>query len=220
MVILSTGNILTSEVTTGNTDFSSVILCFSNNLLKRFYIKYCALMDNSPPPKGKVPFITYSQDNFMRQYANSLVTLLGSSTSLTPEMKQVKLEELLLYLVQVDCKRLQSLQIMSKDYVDLNLQKLVESHIGQPITIEELAFLCNMSASTFKRNFNRIYGTSPQQYLLGRKLKMAALLLECPSETPSAVYLKVGYKNHSSFSGAFREYFGINPSEYHLQHCV
>jgi len=39
MVILSTGNILTSEVTTGNTDFSSVILYFSNNLLKRFYIK-------------------------------------------------------------------------------------------------------------------------------------------------------------------------------------
>lgn len=80
-----------------------------------------------------------------------------------------------------------------------------------------MAFLCHMSTSTFKRRFSEIYHTTPQKWLLTRKLEMAAELLRSSEESPSGVYLKVGYQNHSSFSQAFRNHFGNTPSDYQQQ---
>jgi AraC-like DNA-binding protein len=74
-----------------------------------------------------------------------------------------------------------------------------------------------MSTSTFKRRFSEIYHTTPQKWLLTRKLEMAAELLRFGDESPSGIYLKVGYQNHSSFSEAFRNHFGSTPSDYQQQ---
>lgn len=218
LIILSTGNILTSEVIPNHQDFTSVLLYFSNDLLNRFWVKYEKLLADMPVNKNKHPFLIYKQDTFIRQYIGSLLLLLNSPGILTAEIKQVKLEELLLYILQLGRDKLQSLKVVSKDQADLQLKKAVETHIGLSITVAELAFLCNMSSSTFKRNFNRIYGTSPQQWLLEKKLLMASELLKSSTESPSRVYLKVGYKNHSSFSHAFRHHFALNPSEYQAQY--
>jgi len=217
LVVLSTGNMLTSEVISNNKGFESMLIYFSNDLLNNFWIKYQSILADNAPVHKKQPYLVYHQDGFIRQYVQSLLLLLQGRSGLSSEIKQIKLEELLLYLFQRDPAKLQSLQIISKDHADLQLKKVVESHIGLPITIEELAFLCNMSRSTFKRNFYRLYSTTPQQWLLERKLEKAGELLKFTDESPSRVYLKVGYKNHSSFSYAFRQYFGINPSEYQMQ---
>jgi AraC-like DNA-binding protein len=218
LVLLTTGNILTSELIRNEKGFESMLIYFSNEVLNNFWVKYQSLMTVATPQKLKSPFLIYPQDAFIRQYVQSLVMLLQSNTSVSPQIKQLKIEELLLYIFQQDPAKLQSLQVISKDHADLQLKKAVETHIGLPITIEELAFLCNMSSSTFKRNFNRLYNSSPQQWLLERKLEKAAELLSFPDESPSGVYLKVGYKNHSSFSYAFRQHFGVNPSDYQAQH--
>ncbi|GLU57417.1 helix-turn-helix domain-containing protein [Dyadobacter frigoris] len=217
LVILSTGNILTTEIISNTQNFTSVLLYFSNELLNRFWIKYQSLLKGSITKNTDQPFLTYTQDSFIRQYVESLIVLLKSPVTLSAEIKQIKLEELLLYLILLDPAKFQSLQLVSKDHQDLLLKTAVEGHIGMPITVQELAFLCNMSSSTSKRNFQRIYGTSPQQWLLEKKLQKAGELLKFPGESPSGVYLKVGYKNHSSFSHAFRHYFGLNPSEYQVQ---
>jgi hypothetical protein len=39
-------------------------------------------------------------------------------------------------------------------------------------------------------------------------------MLRSYDESPSGIYMKVGYQNHSSFSEAFRNYFGSTPSDY------
>jgi AraC-like DNA-binding protein len=218
LILLSTGNILTSELISSQQYFSGVLLYFSNEVLNRIWIKYESLLRESTTRVAKRPFLTYKQDTFIRQYIGSLLLLLNGQIPLSAELKLIKLEELILYLFQMDSAKLLSLQIVSKDQEDLQLKKIVESHIGHPVTVEELAFLCNMSSSTFKRNFSRVYSSSPQQWLLIEKLKLAGEYLKSSAESPSGVYQKVGYKNHSSFSQAFRQQFGLNPSEYHAKH--
>lgn len=218
LVVLSTGNMLTSEVLSNDRSFNSILLYFSNEVLNRFLIKYKHLLHAQPTTPAPQPFLIYQQDTFIQHFAQSLLFLLSAATPLSPEVKQLKLEELLLYLLRLDASRLQSLKIISNDQADMQLKKTVETHIGQPVTVDELAFLCNMSASTFKRKFERIYGSSPQKWLLKEKLQLAAELLKSPAEAPSGVYHKVGYQNHSSFSEAFRQHFGLTPSDYHNQH--
>jgi AraC-like DNA-binding protein len=214
LVILSNGNILTSEVVPDTKAFASVLIYFSNEVLLHFLVKYANLLKDTGKMGAKNSFLTYEQDAFIKQYVTSLQLLLELPSKPTPEIRHLKLEELLLYLLHQDAIKLQSLKFVSKDREDLLLRKAVETHIGQPVTVEELAFLCNMSSSTFKRKFRTIYGTSPQKWLLFQKLQLAADLLKNPMEKSSLVYFKVGYENHSSFTHAFRQQYGISPSAF------
>jgi AraC-like DNA-binding protein len=194
LVVLSTGNVLTSELLTGGQQFSSILFYFSNELFNRFLIKYDHLLQNITPSKGKQPFLIFKQDNFIKQFIASIQLLIAAESELPAAVRTLKLEELLLYLLHFDPERFRAIQIITKDKEQLQIKKVVESHVGQLITVDELAFLCHMSTSTFKRRFSEIYHTTPQKWLLTRKLEMAAELLSSVGESPSGVYLKVGYQ--------------------------
>ncbi|WP_433836241.1 helix-turn-helix domain-containing protein [Flavobacterium anhuiense] len=211
LVLLSKGNIITSEIIADQTEFSSVILYFDDEILKRFLSRYKPLSEKK---QSHSPFLIYRQDAFIQQFKRSLIDLLESAPALSPALKLLKLEEIFLYLYQIDSEKLHSLQISSAADDDLKIRKVMEGHIKMPAAVEEIAFLCNMSSSAFKRKFHILYRTSPQKWLTEKRLQLAAELLKTRTEIPSQVYYKVGYKNHSSFSAAFRQYFGQTPSDY------
>ncbi|KUJ60052.1 hypothetical protein AR687_20070 [Flavobacteriaceae bacterium CRH] len=211
LVILSAGNILTSEIIADETEFSSIILYFNNEILNRFLSKYDDLSKKKQVHK---PFLIYQQDVYLNQFVKSLLALLDSAPPLSPAVKLLKLEEFFLYLYQIDSEKLHSFKILSAVEDDFKIRKVIERHIRTPAVVEEIAFLCNMSTSAFKRKFQSLYGTSPQKWLAEQRLQLASELLKTRTEIPSQVYYKVGYKNHSSFSAAFRQYFGQTPSAY------
>lgn len=218
LVVLSTGNVLTSELLAGAEHFTSILFYFSNEVFNQFLIKYDHLLTNFIPKHTKQPFLIFRQDNFIKQFVSSIQALIQNGHVLPAEVRLLKIEELLLYLLHADPERFRSIQIITRDRQQLQIRKVVESHIGQLITVEELAFLCHMSTSTFKRKFSDIYQTTPQKWLLARKLELAAEMLRISDESPSGVYMKVGYQNHSSFSEAFRNHFGCTPSDYQQMH--
>ncbi|WP_207536174.1 helix-turn-helix domain-containing protein [Desertivirga arenae] len=214
LVVLSAGNILTSELLTDGGAFSSVLFYFSNEVLNRFLIKYASLLPGVISNSNRQSFQIFRQDTFIKQFIASIKALLAESKELPNSIRLLKIEELLLYLLHADPERFRAIQVLSSDREQLHLKKVVESHIGQQITVDELAFICHMSVSTFKRRFSEIYHTTPQKWLLSRKLELAAELLGSAEESPSEIYLKVGYQNHSSFTEAFRKHFGTTPSQY------
>ena len=133
-------------------------------------------------------------------------------------MKVLKFEELMLHLLANYPEKMLSFNSMKKsDFNDLEIKKIVEKNITTNISVEELAFLCNMSESTFKRRFNGIYGMPPGRWMLARRMQIAKTLLEFHNERPAEIYHKVGYENHSSFSQSFRQVVGMSPKEYQQQ---
>jgi AraC-like DNA-binding protein len=220
-LILSCGNCLTTEVLPLNDIFSSIILYFDNDLLTDFLNRYEHLAKDAPHKKEtsykKSPFLTFRQDPFIVNYIHSLHLLLQFHSPLSPDLKKLKLEELLLYLVEKERSKLYSLLIVAQNDDDLQVRTAVESNIGNPVTVEELAFLCNCSPSTFKRRFKRIYGIPPQKWLLEQKMRLAADLLRQSHEKPGLVYQRLGYENHSSFTQSFKRQYGMTPKEYQQQ---
>lgn len=214
LLILSKGNCLTSEVRPENTAFTSILLYFSNAVLSDFLVKYKSAVSDDPTKLPKTPFLTFTQDRFIKNYMESLDLMLKNAKTFSPELKQLKLEELLLYLLQNDPAKFLSLQVEVLDDDDLKIRKAVESNLANQVTVEELAFICNCSVSTFKRKFTKIYNTSPQKWLLEKKMQFAASLLQQKDEKPGLVFQKVGYENHSSFSKSFKQYHNITPTEY------
>jgi len=215
---LSSGNCLASMNLSPKKSFSSVMIFFTNKVLADFLIRYEKRIREAKK-KIKVtsePYLSIAKDDFIRNYINSLI-LLGNDAS--ADMKRLKFEELMLHVLNIHPEQLLSFQIKEHHQLeDLQIRQAIENNVASSITVEELAFLCNMSLSTFKRKFQKLYNTSPNKYILRRRMEIAKDLLLYDREKPSEVYHKVGYENHSSFSESFKNVFGLTPKDFQSQH--
>ena len=82
------------------------------------------------------------------------------------------------------------------------------------LTIKELSFLSNMSLSTFKREFEKHFQSSPSKWFQEKRLDHSAFLLKDKSKRPSDIYEEIGYENLSNFIQAFKMKFGTTPKQY------
>jgi AraC-like DNA-binding protein len=217
LMILSKGSCLISQALPENGLFKSIVLYFTNEFLADFFIKYRGLAKEEKHAM-KAPFLKYEQDTFIKNYILSLQMLMHSPDIYSYEFKVIKAEELLLYFLRQNPVKLQSLSVMAKDNEDMAIRKVAESTRGTQVTVEELAFLCNTSLSSFKRRFIKIYGLPPQKWMVQQKMQMAAGLLKHPDERSGSVFEKVGYENHSSFTKAFKQQYGITPKAFQEEH--
>ena len=219
-LLLTGSNCLMSEKLSNNGHYSSLMLFFDDTLLTDFFLKYGSMIRRMDV-RGraeKEPVVCFEKDAFIWNYLHSLRLMLESGKNIPPEMLLLKFEELMLYLAEQYPENLLSFQAgRQADLSDQQLKYTVESNLNNHISVEELAFLCNTSLSTFKRRFARLYGTSPNKWILQKRMELAATLLQHHHEKPSEVYYKVGYENHSSFTHSFKQVFGLTPSEFQQQ---
>lgn len=94
-----------------------------------------------------------------------------------------------------------------------SLQAVMESNFTYPMNLEEFARLSGRSLSLFKRDFNKIYKTTPGRWLTQKRLEYGRWLLEKTDKSVTEVVLDCGLKNHAHFSRAFKERYGISPVE-------
>lgn len=216
--LLSSGNCLMTEKLPVNNHYRSTMLFFDNAELAKFFIKYASVIEKIAvrPDKDDKPFIVFEKDDFIRNYIASL-RFIQPGTSFSDKKVALKFEELMLYLLEKYPAGMLSFQTRSQEeYSDFEIRKAVEQNITGNLTLEELAFLCHTSVSTFKRRFQKIYGMAPRQYFLQRRMELATSLL-LQNENPSEVFYKVGFENHSSFSQSFKQVYGISPKQFQQQ---
>lgn len=220
---LSAGNCLASMNVSPEQIFRSILIFFDDRILADFHLKHRAGIE-AIQSRNKIvshPYLLFKKDPFILNFIESLRLLLQSGVQLSTEMKCLKFEELMLYLLEKAPVNLLSFQMNpNKDFNDFEIRKAVETNLVNDISLEELAFLCNISLSTFKRRFVKIYGTSPSKWFFQKRMELAKTLLLHHHERPSEVYHKLGYANHSSFSQSFKQTYGITPKAFQLQHLT
>jgi AraC-like DNA-binding protein len=87
----------------------------------------------------------------------------------------------------------------------------IRSRLAEPIRVEELASLANMSPSSFHQHFKAVTAMSPVQYQKRLRLTEARhLLLAERIDAASAAY-RVGYQSVSQFSREYARQFGAPP---------
>jgi AraC-like DNA-binding protein len=77
----------------------------------------------------------------------------------------------------------------------------------------QLAAEFNLSTSTLKRHFRKVYGKNAYIYYQEKRLAVGRKMLENEHKTISEVAFILGYNKTNSFSKAFRKYFGFLPRE-------
>lgn len=209
-LLLKKGNWLWTELLDKEAIYFCKLFFFSEKKLKEFLDKHT---ENNQTVKEETPYFIIRNDNYITSYLNSLSTISEAPTVFMENLLSVKFEELMLYLLQKYGRKFE-LYLHSLIIKETSpFKKIVESKIHSNLKLEEIAFLCNMSLSTFKRHFIKEYKTSPGKWLQDKRLQKAKETLEHDNLKPSDIYLDFGYNNLSNFSIAFKNKFGFNPSE-------
>ncbi len=212
-LLMKSGHCLMTETPSSiSENYRSILLLFSTeeviNLMKKYDLK----------PNHKVSSrSTYSfrYDSFITGFVNSLITISKLSPNLQGNLLQTKFEEIMLYLIEV-----RGANFLHSFTEDLNQNQrfieTIESNVMNKLTVKELAFLSNMSISTFKRTFEKNFQSSPSKWFQDKRLEQAALLLDNDANRPSDIFEEIGYENLSNFIQAFKTKFGITPKQYQL----
>jgi transcriptional regulator GlxA family with amidase domain len=89
----------------------------------------------------------------------------------------------------------------------------LRENYAEPVRVDDLASLANMSPSTFHRHFRAVAAMSPLQFQKRIRLQEArSLLLARPDDIAGVGHL-VGYDSPSQFSREYRRLFGAPPGQ-------
>jgi len=87
-------------------------------------------------------------------------------------------------------------------------------HLGDPLTLADLATHARVSARTFSRRFVEGTGTTPMQWVLRARVDLARELLERSDLSVDQVAARVGLGTDANLRLHFRRVLGVTPSEY------
>lgn len=90
----------------------------------------------------------------------------------------------------------------------------IDDHCSSELRISDLAAIACMSPTKFKETFRKVNGKTLTQYVQGRRMSQAELLLRQGDLTIEQVARSVGYTCASRFSELFRREVGMLPSEF------
>ena len=87
-------------------------------------------------------------------------------------------------------------------------------HLGEPITVYDLADAAGCSRWHFTRRFTASEGVSPGEFITRQKMKHAAAMLQSTADPVKTVAFRCGYHDPNYFAKAFRRCLGVSPTEF------
>ena len=100
-----------------------------------------------------------------------------------------------------------------------DVMRYIREHIGDPLDRETLAAVAGFSVPHFHRVFTAHVGESAIGYVRRLRLERAARKLRMGAVDITEVALAAGYDTHAAFSKAFKQQFGLSPSEFRQLGC-
>ena len=87
----------------------------------------------------------------------------------------------------------------------------IKTDFTQPLRIEDLASIANMSPSSFHYHFKQVTSMSPLNYQKQLRLLEARRLMLVEKSTAATAADRVGYESPSQFSREYARMFGAPP---------
>ena len=203
--------LMTEKLSSSNNNYRSLLLFFSNDTLQKFIRTY----DIKQSKKSSAQSVhSFAYDNFITSFVQSLLDLVILNPKMQAKLLQLKFEEILLYLIETRGHDFIFSILRNNNDQTQHFITVVENNRLNKLTLKELAFLSNMSISSFKRAFQKEYEMAPMKWFQDRRLEHAQYLLKQELKSPTEIYQEIGYESLSSFIQAFKLKYGVTPKQF------
>ena len=89
----------------------------------------------------------------------------------------------------------------------------IEQHLGQPLSLAELAEVASLSVWRFATVFRQQMGLSPHRYICRLRVELAQTLIRA-GMPPATVASEAGFYDQSHLSRHFKNLCGMTPGQY------
>jgi AraC family transcriptional regulator len=100
-----------------------------------------------------------------------------------------------------------------------DVKHYIHQHTDKPLNREVLAEVAGFSVPHFHRIFTAHVGENIATYVRRVRLERAGRTLRMGAVDITEVALAAGYDTHAAFSKAFKQHFGLSPSEFRQLDC-
>lgn len=141
-----------------------------------------------------------NRSEISERYYLLLQNLMLSQHHITNEVKKVRA------IKPSTQKELYKRLHYAKDYI--------ESCYAEDVTLEKLAQISCLNSAYLLRNFKLYFGQTPYQYLINKRMAVAAGLLVNSTMPVSEICFETGYADVSSFCRLFKKAYNFSPENY------
>lgn len=162
-----------------------------------------------------------ASSNVIAKFIDSLEFYFQNPLLVNDDLLELKIKELVLLLIQ--SKNVRSIQELVADLYSpktVHIKEVVELHLFSNLKIEQLAKLCNLSLSSFKREFRKEFDDSPTNYINTQRLEKAKELLSISDLLISEIAYEIGFQDSLYFTRIFKNKIGVPPSTYRTENAI
>lgn len=195
-----------------------VVVNFHPDTLKKIYDRELPLL--LQPPRNTVSNKSIQQINndfLIQKYIEGLLFYFKNPSLVNEDILVLKLKEIILLLSQT--QNAEAVQVILSQLFSpttYTFKQIIEAHLFSHFTIEELAQQSNLSISSFKREFSKLYNDSPANYIKTKRLEKAAELLMVSDERITNIAFDCGFNDLANFSKSFLDKYNVTPSSYRM----
>ena len=123
------------------------------------------------------------------------------------------LSQLLIHISRVLNQRTRPQEKPEERYHEImRIHEYINAHYRETLSVNSLAQMFFMDKNTMTRQFKRIVGMTPGDYIRRKRLESAHLLIRQGYSVQHAGYAS-GFMDYSAFFRAFRKQYGLSPSD-------
>lgn len=215
-VLAKSGNSIFKTVKFNNSnEYEALSIRFHKDVLNELYKNEEFPFFEKPNSLLSVNSVLITTNTLVLESVKSILSYFNNKELLSNKLLILKLKELITLLLQTE-NAPKVIEIMSNlfEKKTFEFKEIVKSHIFSSISIQELAQLTHMSLSSFKKEFNRIFNTSPQNYIIGKRIEKVAEALPNRSDSLSNIAYDCQFHTLAHMSKVFKSKYGVSPSEY------
>ncbi len=176
-------------------------------MLQRFASDF-DIINNSKYEGENILFL--KPDTLIKSYFQSLLPYVEKSKQISKKLAAIKTNE----AIELVLSQKPSLKTFFFDFSHphkIGLREFMLQNFHYNVPIENFAKLTGRSLAGFKRDFSKVFQTSPRKWLQEKRLTEAHHLIHKKKKKPADIYLDLGFENLSHFYTSFRQKFGVTP---------
>lgn len=211
---ITTGKKITNSVSSNTNEI--VVISFHPDILKKIYERDLPLLLQQP--KNNVTNQSsekINNDFLIQKYIEGLLFYFENPSLVNDEILILKLKEIILLLSQTrNAGTIQTILSQLFSPTTYTFKQIIEANIFSQVGIEELARKANLSVSSFKREFAKLYDDSPANYIKTKRLEKAAGLLLASDNRITDIAFECGFNDLANFTKSFHDKYSVTPTGY------